>query len=171
MELVAGYPFWFIKSGLPYQYPKLLENVKCQAAIIGGGISGALTAYHLINAGIECKLVDGRTIGLGCTCASTSLLQYELDIPLHKRLTQKRGVHFMPLVLEVMALLSVLLPQKLLLICYVERKTKTPSFFLFQDNYITFTFTKSGFFTNCRVYLKRILAINSKRQYSLKKFF
>ena len=29
-------------------------------------------------------LVDGRTIGLGSTCASTSLLQYELDIPLHK---------------------------------------------------------------------------------------
>jgi hypothetical protein len=77
MELVAGYPFWFIKSGLPYQYPKLLENVKCQAAIIGGGISGALTAYHLINAGIECILVDGRTIGLGCTCAS--ILYYSMN--------------------------------------------------------------------------------------------
>jgi len=84
MELVAGYPFWFIKTGLLYCYPKLLQNTKCQVAIIGGGISGALTAYHLINAGIECLLVDARTIGLGSTCASTSLLQYELDIPLHK---------------------------------------------------------------------------------------
>jgi glycine/D-amino acid oxidase-like deaminating enzyme len=92
MELVAGYPFWFIKSGLPHQYPKFLENVKCQAVIIGGGISGALTAYHLINAGIECILVDGRTIGLGSTCASTSLLQYELDIPLHK-LKKLTGEH------------------------------------------------------------------------------
>lgn len=84
MELVAGYPYWLIKEGLPYQYPRLLENKKCHAVIIGGGISGALTAYYLVNAGIECMLVDSRTIGLGSTCASTSLLQYELDIPLHQ---------------------------------------------------------------------------------------
>jgi glycine/D-amino acid oxidase-like deaminating enzyme len=84
MELVAGYPFWLIKNGLLYSYPKLLENKKSDAVIIGGGISGALTAWHLIKAGIECTVVDSRTIGLGSTCASTSLLQYELDIPLHK---------------------------------------------------------------------------------------
>jgi glycine/D-amino acid oxidase-like deaminating enzyme len=92
MELVAGYPYWLIKSGLPYQYPKLLEHVKSEVIIIGGGISGALTAYHLINAGVDCLLVDGRTIGLGSTCASTSLLQYELDIPLH-RLKKMVGEH------------------------------------------------------------------------------
>lgn len=84
MELVAGYPFWLINNGLLYSYPKLLENKKCDAVIIGGGISGALTAYCLTKAGVECMLVDGRTIGLGSTCASTSLLQYELDIPLHE---------------------------------------------------------------------------------------
>jgi glycine/D-amino acid oxidase-like deaminating enzyme len=84
MELVAGYPFWLIKNGLLYSYPKLLENEKCDAVIVGGGISGALTAYHLTQAGVECILVDGRAIALGSTCASTSLLQYELDMPLHK---------------------------------------------------------------------------------------
>jgi len=84
MELVAGYPYWLIKTGLPYQYPKLLKNENCQAVIIGGGISGALTAYHCTMAGIKCILVDARSIGLGSTCASTSLLQYELDIPLHQ---------------------------------------------------------------------------------------
>jgi glycine/D-amino acid oxidase-like deaminating enzyme len=84
MELVAGYPFWLIKDGLLYSYPKLLENKKSDAVIIGGGISGALTAYCLTKAGVECMLVDARAIGLGSTCASTSLLQYELDTPLHK---------------------------------------------------------------------------------------
>jgi glycine/D-amino acid oxidase-like deaminating enzyme len=84
MELVAGYPFWLINDGLLYSYPKLLENKKCDVIIIGGGISGALTAWHLVQSGVECILVDGRTIGLGSTCASTSLLQYELDISLHK---------------------------------------------------------------------------------------
>src|SRR5437773_9104308 len=92
MELVAGYPYWLIKTGLPYQYPKLLEDKKCEAVIIGGGISGALTAYHCTLAGIECVVVDARSIGLGSTCASTSLLQYELDIPLHK-LKKSVGEH------------------------------------------------------------------------------
>src|ERR1051326_6104650 len=84
MDLVGGYPYWLIKSGIPYEYPKLLQNVRCDAVIIGGGISGALTAYSLTRAGIECIVVDARSIGLGSTCASTSLLQYELDIPLHQ---------------------------------------------------------------------------------------
>jgi glycine/D-amino acid oxidase-like deaminating enzyme len=83
MQLTGGYPFWLIKDGLINAYPKLLKNIATNTLIIGGGISGALTAYYLTNAGIECMLVDGRTIGLGSTCASTSLLQYELDTPLH----------------------------------------------------------------------------------------
>src|ERR1044072_443095 len=84
MQLTGGYPFSLINHGLLHSYPKLLKDITTNTAIIGGGISGALTAYYLTNAGIECILVDGRTIGLGSTCASTSLLQYELDIPLHK---------------------------------------------------------------------------------------
>src|SRR5450432_4401164 len=84
MDLIAGYPFWLMKNGLPFQYPKLLEDVSSSVVIIGGGISGALTAYYLTEAGMDCILVDGRTIGLGSTCASTSLLQYELDEPLHQ---------------------------------------------------------------------------------------
>lgn len=84
IELVAGYPYWLIKTGLPYQYPKLLENKKCRALIIGGGISGALTAYYCAEASIESILIDGRPIGLGSACVSTSLLQYELDLPRHK---------------------------------------------------------------------------------------
>lgn len=79
MNLTTGYPFWLINSGLPYKYPKLEASTKTDVVIIGGGISGALCAYYLIHAGIKCIVVDSRTIGLGSTCASTSLLQYELD--------------------------------------------------------------------------------------------
>lgn len=82
MNLQSGYPYSLIKSGLMHAYPKLTRSLKTDVVIIGGGISGALTAYHLNNAGIDCVIVDGRTIGLGSTCASTSLLQYEIDIPL-----------------------------------------------------------------------------------------
>ncbi|MEP6711047.1 MAG: FAD-binding oxidoreductase [Ferruginibacter sp.] len=82
MNLTSGYPFWLIRYGLPYDYPVVQNNVKTEVAIMGGGISGALTAYYLINAGVSCVVVDARTIGLGSTCASTSLLQYEIDTPL-----------------------------------------------------------------------------------------
>ena len=84
MNLKAGYPFSLIKNGLPYDYPKLENDLKTDVLIMGGGISGALTAHYLVQEGIDCTLVDARTIGLGSTCASTSLLQYEIDTPLHK---------------------------------------------------------------------------------------
>jgi glycine/D-amino acid oxidase-like deaminating enzyme len=82
MDLTTGYPYFLINGGLPAVYPKLDHSVKTDIVIIGGGISGALTAYYLIEAGFQCILVDARSIGLGSTCASTSLLQYELDTSL-----------------------------------------------------------------------------------------
>ena len=90
MELTAGQPYWLINSGLLFSYPKLDKDHHAHVAIIGGGISGALSAYYLTEAGFPCILLDSRTIALGSTCASTSLIQYELDIPLHQ-LIQKKG--------------------------------------------------------------------------------
>ena len=84
MTLKAGYPFWLIKDGLPFTFPKLDHDVETDVAIIGAGISGALVRYYLVEAGIDCLTLDARTIGLGSTCASTSLLQYEIDVPLHE---------------------------------------------------------------------------------------
>ncbi|HEY0432654.1 MAG TPA: FAD-binding oxidoreductase [Chitinophagaceae bacterium] len=92
MELFAGYPYWLMKAGLPYQYPKLTKNMECQVLVLGGGISGALAAYEFVSAGLDTILIDGRTIGLGSTSASTSILQYELDVPLH-RLEKIVGEH------------------------------------------------------------------------------
>ena len=90
MTLKAGYPFWLIKNGLPFTFPKLDHDVETDVAIIGAGISGALVRYYLIKAGIKCTTIDARTIGLGSTSASTSLLQYEIDTPLYK-LTEMIG--------------------------------------------------------------------------------
>lgn len=84
MELQSGLPYSLIRNGLPYNYPWLEQDIHTDVAIIGGGISGALTAYALTKAGIDCVVADARTIGLGSTCASTSLLQYEIDTPLVK---------------------------------------------------------------------------------------
>jgi glycine/D-amino acid oxidase-like deaminating enzyme len=90
MNLRSGLPYFLLKRGLPFNYPKLESSINTHVAIIGGGISGALMAHHLTEAGVECVLVDGRSIGMGSTSASTSLLQYEIDVPLTK-LTELRG--------------------------------------------------------------------------------
>lgn len=84
MNLKSGYPFSLIKNGLVADYPKLEEDINTQVVIVGGGISGALAAYYLTQLNIPCAVIDARSIGLGSTCASTSLLQYEIDTPLHK---------------------------------------------------------------------------------------
>ena len=84
MKLSSGLPYSLIKHGLPYAYPKLEKDIHTDVLVLGGGISGALTAHYLIGGGIDCVLIDARSIGLGSTCASTSLLQYEIDTPLHK---------------------------------------------------------------------------------------
>lgn len=84
MNLKSGIPFWLIKNGLLHNYPTLKHDLQTEVVILGGGISGALSAYYLTEAGIECTVIDGRSIGQGSTCASTSLLQYEIDVPLCK---------------------------------------------------------------------------------------
>jgi len=91
MNLISGYPYFLMKSGLPFTYPTLEKDIKTDVAIIGGGISGALMGYYLTNAGINTTIVDSRTIGLGSTSASTSLLQYEIDTPLSE-LKEKVGL-------------------------------------------------------------------------------
>jgi len=88
MNLVSGYPFWLIKDGLVFDYPSLQQDINTDVLIIGGGISGALAGYYLTNAGVDCMVADARSIGLGSTSASTSLLQYEIDTPLSELVQQ-----------------------------------------------------------------------------------
>ncbi|HRN99280.1 MAG TPA: FAD-dependent oxidoreductase, partial [Flavobacterium sp.] len=84
MDLRAGFPLWLVRDGLPFSFPKLNKDLETDVLIIGGGITGALVRHHMAEAGIATVTVDARTIGLGSTCASTSLLQYEIDTPLWK---------------------------------------------------------------------------------------
>ena len=90
MDLKSEYPFWLVKNGLLYPYSSLQSDEKCDVAIIGAGITGALCAYYLTNSGFKVVVVEKRHVGMGSTSASTALLQYEIDTPL-KQLLKKVG--------------------------------------------------------------------------------
>ena len=90
MNLTSSHPFWSVTNGLPATYPSLQQDMVCDAVVIGGGITGALVAVHLAEAGVKTLVLDQRDIGTGSTSGSTALLQYEIDVPL-RDLIQKVG--------------------------------------------------------------------------------
>jgi len=79
MDLKSGYPFWAVKNGLMQAFEPLLEDVRCDVAVIGGGITGAIIADALVDAGLEVCVFEQRDVGWGSSAASTGLLQYEID--------------------------------------------------------------------------------------------
>ena len=84
MHLISGTPFWPLRNGLIASYPALDASVECQVAVLGAGITGALVAWYLAEAGVDVVVVDKRDVVTGSTSGSTCLLQYEVDTPLHR---------------------------------------------------------------------------------------
>ncbi|MGO4771857.1 NAD(P)/FAD-dependent oxidoreductase [Flavobacterium sp. W22_SRS_FK3] len=91
MKLRSTESFWPLKHAMKTSYPSLESDIDTDILIIGGGITGALIAYKLINEGKKVVLVDRRDICNGSTAASTALLQYEIDVSLHE-LINLRGL-------------------------------------------------------------------------------
>ena len=91
MKLHSTETFWVLKNSIREGYPSLQNSISVPILIIGGGITGALIAYQLIQNGRKVILVDKRDVCNGSTAASTALLQYEIDVSLHK-LIEIRGL-------------------------------------------------------------------------------
>lgn len=90
MDLKSNEPFWLLKNGLIASYPSLKSDEKCDVLIIGGGITGSLIAHQMIEDGYDTVVIDKREICNGSTSATTSMLQYEIDVPLYE-LIEKVG--------------------------------------------------------------------------------
>lgn len=84
MDLHSHQNFWPLKSGLINDFPSLQKNLKTDVIIMGAGISGALVTNALCEHGENVIVLDKRHSAHGSTSASTALLQYEIDKPLHK---------------------------------------------------------------------------------------
>ncbi|NLZ80371.1 MAG: FAD-dependent oxidoreductase [Clostridiales bacterium] len=65
-------------------YKSLNKNLNVPVAIIGGGISGILTAYLLHQAGIEAIVIEANSIGSGTTGNTTAKITSQHDLYYHK---------------------------------------------------------------------------------------
>lgn len=81
-QTIAEVPFWTASAKILNQYPYLYEDISCEVAIVGGGITGALCAYQLQKAGVDTVLLDSGLFGHGSTASSSSILQYDYDYEL-----------------------------------------------------------------------------------------
>jgi glycine/D-amino acid oxidase-like deaminating enzyme len=90
LDLRTGRSLWQSRRCPRVPQTKLTRDITCDALVVGAGISGALIAELLSDAGLRVVVVDRRGALRGSTPASTSLVQYELDTPLMK-LTRSAG--------------------------------------------------------------------------------
>jgi glycine/D-amino acid oxidase-like deaminating enzyme len=82
MDLKSDSMFWPTLASAPPSCRPLRQNVRCDVAIVGAGLTGAFTGCSLSKAGLDVVLVDKRAIGKGSTSASTALVLYEIDTSL-----------------------------------------------------------------------------------------
>jgi glycine/D-amino acid oxidase-like deaminating enzyme/nitrite reductase/ring-hydroxylating ferredoxin subunit len=70
---------YWIDTIEPVIFSKLNKNIKCETAVIGGGISGLTTAYFLASAGKKVVVVEDGFIGSGETGRTTAHIASALD--------------------------------------------------------------------------------------------
>lgn len=79
-------------EGIPNnKYPRLNKNIDVDVLIIGGGITGVSTAYHLINSKQKVCLVERNKIGLGISSKTTGKLTYLQDL-MYSKITKKHSI-------------------------------------------------------------------------------
>jgi glycine/D-amino acid oxidase-like deaminating enzyme len=89
-DLVGGCTLWPLAGRSAFPYPSISSDTTCDVAVIGAGVSGAIIAFLLVEAGFNVVVLEQREVGGGSTSANTALLLYETDAPLH-RLAERMG--------------------------------------------------------------------------------
>lgn len=82
-DLRGGRSPWFATSWHP-QRRDFVENLSCDVLIVGAGITGSLVAERLTRQGLDVIIIDRELPGRGSTAASTAMLLWEIDRPLHE---------------------------------------------------------------------------------------
>ena len=72
---------WLAKAppGSRPRYPAIRRDLAVDVAIVGGGVTGAATAWMFARGGVRVALLEAAHVGAGSTSASTALLMQEPD--------------------------------------------------------------------------------------------
>ena len=97
-DIIKYYSIWK-ENVKKNSFDKLSSNKKCDVLIIGGGITGISTAYHLINSGLKVCLVDRNKTCSGVTSRTTGKLTYLQD-NIYSKLKSYHGESISKLYLE-----------------------------------------------------------------------
>jgi len=73
---------WQTRPVRTVAHEPLARDTSAEVVVVGAGISGALLADALSDAGFDVLVLDRRGPVCGSTVASTALLQYDIDTPL-----------------------------------------------------------------------------------------
>jgi glycine/D-amino acid oxidase-like deaminating enzyme len=90
-DLRGGRPLWADTPRISARHRSRLEPERCDVAVVGAGISGALVALALAESGHDVVMLDRAEPCHGSTLASTAMIQFELDTPLIELADKKGG--------------------------------------------------------------------------------
>lgn len=81
-KLRTGTSVWMRQSLPRLPVSPLKSGRRVDVVVIGAGVTGAMVAEELSEAGFSIAILDRRGAALGSTAVSTALVQYEIDQPL-----------------------------------------------------------------------------------------
>ncbi len=64
----------------PGIFPKLMNGIKADTLIIGGGMAGILCAHELTRAGVDCVLLEADRVGMGVTSGTTAVISAQHSV-------------------------------------------------------------------------------------------
>ncbi|HEX3116006.1 MAG TPA: FAD-dependent oxidoreductase [Bradyrhizobium sp.] len=88
-DLRGGHSPWLLPPRRAVRLD-LSDSLKCDALVVGAGITGSLMAERLTRQGLNVVIIDRELPGRGSTAASTAMLLWEIDRSL-KELTDLYG--------------------------------------------------------------------------------
>lgn len=88
MNLYYGTLYWNTTGATTLRLTQREPASRYDAIVVGGGMSGALTAYTLAAEGLKVAMLDKGAMACGSSLANTGLIQYSNDIMLHQLMQQ-----------------------------------------------------------------------------------
>lgn len=88
MDLHYGTLYWRTTGAAALRLTPREPSSRYDAIVVGGGMSGALTAYTLAAEGLKVAVLDKGAMACGSSLANTGLIQYSNDIMLHQLMQQ-----------------------------------------------------------------------------------